>query len=66
MKNRLPDGAMGYKSLLPLTESMGTVANIYSHEITELSDNVRREDTAWMVSKKLAKAWQVFVTKERD
>lgn len=66
MKKRLPTDAMGYKSLKPVTEDMGTVGNIYTHEFTTLSDDVRKEETSWMVSKKLANSWRKFVTKERE
>ena len=66
MKMRLPKDALGYKSLQSLTEEMGTMTNIYSHDITQLSDDVKREETSWMVSEKLARSWQVFVTKERE
>jgi len=66
MKKRLPENAMGYESLRPLTEDTGTLASIYTHAITQLSADVKREETSWMVSAELASSWQVFVTKERD
>jgi len=66
MKKRLPKDVLGYKSLQPLTEEMGTMTNIYSHNITQLSDDVKREETSWVVSEKLARSWQVFVTKEHE
>lgn len=65
MKKRLPKDAIGYKSLQPLTEDMGTITNLNSHAITQLSEEVKREQTSWLVSEKLAKSWQTFVTKER-
>jgi len=66
MKKRLPDNAMGYKALKPVSEEMGTVGNIYTHSIDKPAEGTRMEDTTWLVSEKFAKAWQTFVTKERE
>jgi hypothetical protein len=66
MKKRLPENAMGYKSLKAVNEDMGTVGNIYKHTLAPLEEGLMKEATAWLVSDKFAKAWQVFVTKERE
>ncbi len=66
MKKRLPENAMGYKALKPVGEDMGVLGNLYTHEIGEMDEEVRKEATSWMVSEKLAKDWRTFVTKERN
>lgn len=66
MKKRLLQNAMGYKSLNAVNEEMGTVGDIYKHTLAPLEDGIMKEATAWLVSEKFAKAWQVFVTKERE
>lgn len=66
MKARLSDDAMGYKSLKPVSEDMGILGNIYNHSIGVQGNDVNKEATTWLVSEKFAKAWQVFVSKERQ
>lgn len=67
MAKRLPDDAMGYKALLPVTEDMGIKGNIITHEIVGEDDKeVKLEETSWLISERLANAWQELVTKERD
>jgi pimeloyl-ACP methyl ester carboxylesterase len=65
MKKRLRLNAMGYKSLKAVSEDVGTVGDIYKHTLAPLEEGTMKEATAWLVSEKFAKAWQVFVTKER-
>ena len=66
MAKRLPDNAMGYKALLPVTEEMGIKGNIINHEIVvEGNSEVKQEDTSWLISARFANAWQALVTKER-
>ena len=65
MKKRLPENAMGYKSLKAVNEDMGTVGDIYKHKLAPLEEGTMKEATAWLVSDKFAKAWLAFVTKER-
>lgn len=63
MSKRLPNDAMGYKALLPVTEEMGIRGNIISHEIVAADDNeVKREETSWLISERLADAWQELVS----
>ena len=65
MKLRLPKNAMGYKSLKPVSEEMGTVGNIYDHTLGR-KDDVRMEDTTWLPSESFALDWQQLVTKEPE
>lgn len=66
MKKRLPDDAMGYKALLPVTEEMGIRGNIITHELVDKDDSeVKLEETSWLISDRLADAWQALVSKER-
>ena len=62
MKLRLPKDAMGYKSLLSVSEEMGTNGNIYKHTIGR-EESTRKEDTTWLPSENFAKNWQQLVTK---
>ena len=66
MKARMSDNAIGYKALKPVSEDMGSLGNVYSHELGPLKEGELKEGTSWLVSEKFAKAWQVFVTKERE
>ena len=66
MKARMKENAIGYKALKPVTEDMGIQGNIYKHTLAPLEEDLRKEDTTWLVSDRFAKAWQVFVTKERE
>ena len=67
MNKRLPDDAMGYKALLPVTEAMGVKGSIITHEIIGQDNNeVKLEETSWLISERLAEAWQALVLKERE
>ena len=66
MKARMSENALGYKALKPVSEDMGMLGNIYSHELGPLKEGALFEGTSWLISEKFAKAWQVFVTKERE
>ncbi len=67
MNKRLPNDAMGYKALLPVTEGMGIKGNIITHEIVGAQDNeVKLEETSWLISERLAEAWQSLVSTERE
>jgi len=66
MKKRLPKNAIGYKALKPVTEDTGTQGNIYSKALAPLKEDIMKEATTWLVSDNFAKAWQEFVTKERE
>lgn len=66
MKALMSKNAFGYKSLKPASEDMGILGNIYSHELGPIAEGELKEGTSWLISEKLANAWQVFVTKERE
>lgn len=66
MKARMSRNAIGYKALKPVNEDMGSLGNVYSHELGPLKEGELKEGTSWLISEKFAKAWQVFVTKERE
>ena len=63
MMMRMVDGALGYKSLKPVSEDMGTVGNIYTHSLGA-EEGLRKEDTTWLPSQKFAKKWLEHVTKK--
>jgi pimeloyl-ACP methyl ester carboxylesterase len=64
MAMRLPKSAWGYKSLMPVTEALGTTGNIYSHALGR-QEGDRLEDTTWLPSEKFAEAWQRLVNKAK-
>ena len=67
LKKRLPDDAIGYKSLRTVTAEMGSKGHIITHALVEADDKqVKLEETSWLISDRFAKAWQVLVKKERD
>ena len=63
MRMRMVDGALGYKALKPVTEDMGVVGNIYTHNIG-VEEGVRKEDTTWLPNEDFAKQWLTHVTKD--
>jgi len=63
MTMRMVDGALGYKSLKPVTEDMGIIANIYDHTVGA-EEGVRKEDTTWLPNEDFAKQWLTHVTKD--
>ncbi|MCC3860403.1 hypothetical protein [Pseudemcibacter aquimaris] len=62
MEMRMVDGAIGYKSLKPVTEEMGTVGNIYNHTVGRVEE-ARKEDTTWLPNEDFAKLWKEHVSK---
>lgn len=64
MEMRMVDGALGYKTLKPVTEEMGTVGNIYKHTIGREKD-VRKEDTTWLPNEDFANLWLKHVTDKK-
>lgn len=65
MSLRMKDDAMGYKALLPVTEELGTVGNIYKHTLGR-EEGVRKEDTTWLPTENFANDWLDLVTKEPE
>ena len=63
MRMRMVDGALGYKALKPVTEDIGVVGNIYTHNIG-VEEGVRKEDTTWLPNEDFAKQWLTHVTKD--
>jgi len=45
---------------------MGIKGNIITHELVEKDDSeIKLEETSWLISERLAEAWQALVSKEK-